>query len=111
MEPCACSFMGATMQFWRRSCSCCNRGLTAYRSRTSDATAPQSLAWTRQLHARRGKTLIALELASSATERGMFEVPAAECPAQTLELKGRAQDMPQESDVRIGPLSLERVGS
>ena len=39
-----------------------------------------------------------------------FEVPAAGCRAQSLELIGRAQEMPSDVDVRIGPARLERVG-
>ena len=39
----------------------------------------------------------------------IFQVPA-ECPAQLLELRGALQDMPQESDVRIGAARIERVG-
>lgn len=73
----------------------------------SGTPAPQSLAWTVACMPA-GKRLVELELASSATAQGTFEVPAANCPAQTLQLRGRAQDMP--SDVRVGPLRLERVG-
>lgn len=75
----------------------------------SGTPAQRSLAWTVSCM-RGGKKLMELELGSSATAQRTFEVPAADCPAQSLELKGRAQDMPQETDVRIGPLTLERVG-
>ncbi|MGI8706150.1 MAG: hypothetical protein ACR2JJ_10225, partial [Sphingomicrobium sp.] len=75
----------------------------------SGAPAPRSLAWSVSCMPS-GQTLVALELAPSATARGTFKVPAADCPAQALELKGLAQDMAQESDVRVGPIALERVG-
>ncbi|MFP5329000.1 MAG: tetratricopeptide repeat protein [Alphaproteobacteria bacterium] len=39
-----------------------------------------------------------------------FVVPS-DCPAQQLELRGWLQDMPKDSDVRVGPAKLERVGS
>lgn len=39
-----------------------------------------------------------------------FQV-AADCPAQLLELRGWLQDMPKESDVRVGPARIERIGS
>lgn len=75
----------------------------------SGGAAPQSLAWTVSC-VPTGTQLVELGLGSSSTAAGIFEVPAGGCPAQTLELKGRAQDMPQESDVRAGPLALERIG-
>lgn len=39
-----------------------------------------------------------------------FEVPA-DCPSQTLRLKGHLEDMPQDSDVQVGPVKLEKVAA
>lgn len=74
----------------------------------SGSAAPRSLTWTLQC-VPASKRLIALELGSSATAQASFEVPTADCPAQTLELRARALDAPQESDLRVGPLKLERI--
>lgn len=74
----------------------------------SGAPAPRSLAW-RVSCMPAGKKLIELELTSSATAHGSFEVPTGNCAAQNLELRARAQDLPEETDVRIGPLTLERI--
>jgi hypothetical protein len=41
---------------------------------------------------------------------GSFAVPAAGCPAQTLQLSGHVEDSPVDSDVRIGPATIERIG-
>ena len=75
----------------------------------SGASAPQSLAWTVICMPAR-KRLMELELGPSATAQASFEVPVSGCQAQSLQLRGRAPDMPQESDVRLGPLRLERGG-
>jgi len=40
----------------------------------------------------------------------VFQVPP-DCPAQVLELRGLLQDMPKESDIRIGAARMERAGS
>jgi len=63
-----------------------------------------SLAWAVTCH--RGRALGERDLRDS--RPFVFEVPA-DCPAQSLELRGRLQDMPQESDVRVGPARIERV--
>jgi hypothetical protein len=48
-------------------------------------------------------------LTSSAT--GIrFAVPA-DCPSQMFQLMGHLEDMPQNSDVQIGRIQLERVGA
>jgi hypothetical protein len=47
----------------------------------------------------------------AAAARGWrFEVPSG-CPAQWLKLSGVSSDMPQQSDVSIAALKLEKVGS
>jgi hypothetical protein len=46
----------------------------------------------------------------AAASRGLrFEVPAG-CPAQWLKLGGVSNDMPQQTDVAIANLKLERAG-
>jgi hypothetical protein len=40
-----------------------------------------------------------------------FAVPPSGCAAQRLELNGNAQDAPQDSDVVVGPVRIERLGS
>lgn len=55
------------------------------------------------------KPIMSLDLTNSASPV-IFQVPA-NCPAQKLELVGQAQDMPEQSDVRVGPLAIERSGS
>lgn len=41
---------------------------------------------------------------------GTFTVPGSACPAQQLQLNGHAQESPQDTDVRIGPVDIERMG-
>jgi hypothetical protein len=43
------------------------------------------------------------------TAEGRFEVPASGCAAQKLELTGHLQDMPEDADVLIGPVTIERL--
>lgn len=40
-----------------------------------------------------------------------FIIPPRGCDAQQIELDGALEDSPQTSDLRIGPLALQRVGS
>lgn len=54
--------------------------------------------------------LMDVALGSSAPPGGAFTVPGAGCTAQTLQLNGRLEDSPEDSDVRIGPARIERVG-
>lgn len=45
------------------------------------------------------------------SSRVEFTVPSTNCVAQTLSLDGHQQDSPQQSDIQIGPVSIERIGS
>ncbi len=40
--------------------------------------------------------------------KGAFSIPGS-CPAQVLSLDGRVQDMPEESDITVGPVAVERI--
>ena len=72
----------------------------------SGNAAPGALVWTLRCSPD-GKPIMQLPLASGAPG-ARFAVPA-DCPAQKLEIRGHSEDMPQDSDVQIGPVRLERV--
>lgn len=55
------------------------------------------------------RPLMRLELGRANPARADFEVPAGGCGAQKLELIGLAPEEPQESDLLVGPVSLERI--
>lgn len=71
--------------------------------------APGALAWTISCVPSR-KSLLQMVVGRSGGQTASFAVPA-DCPAQRLELLGRASEMPEESDVRLGPASIERIGA
>lgn len=73
----------------------------------SGTAAAGGLAWA--LTCSGGKSLFEVEPAKA--QSIAFEVPAGDCPAQQLVLKGMALDSPQESDVRVGPAQIERVAA
>lgn len=56
------------------------------------------------------KAVMEMPVAEAGRHTVSFAVPA-NCPAQRLDLIGRANDMPQQSDVRLGPATIERAGS
>jgi tetratricopeptide (TPR) repeat protein len=56
------------------------------------------------------RILFELPLGGGKPPGGQFEVPAAGCSAQQLELKAEAGELPQEADFRISGLKLTRVG-
>jgi hypothetical protein len=49
-----------------------------------------------------------MQLQVGGSSSATFAVPA-DCPAQVLALNGNPQEAPQDSDVRVGPLLLERI--
>lgn len=53
--------------------------------------------------------LMELGVGSSTAHSGTFTVPSVGCPAQMLQLNGHLEDSPEDSDVQIGPASVERV--
>ncbi len=54
----------------------------------------------------RGDVILRGDLGANAQT---FAVPQANCPAQRLVLHGRAQDVPSDVDVRLGPVVIEPV--
>lgn len=70
---------------------------------------PQALAWTLSCVGN-ATPLVQLQLAEAGRPAATFTVPASNCPAQRLQLVGQSQEMPQDSDVRLGPLQMERIG-
>lgn len=75
----------------------------------SGKAAPGALSWLLACLPGR-RPLMELDLSSSAPPPASFEVPASGCDAEILELNGRALDMPQDSDLLVGPVSLQRSG-
>lgn len=70
--------------------------------------APGALVWTASCVPGR-QVLMEMAVGQSGGQTARLDVPA-NCPAQRLELLGREQDMPQQSDARLGPASIERAG-
>jgi hypothetical protein len=54
--------------------------------------------------------IASVTLDAAATRGWRFEVPK-DCPAQWLKLSGVSSDMPQQSDVTVAALKLERAGA
>lgn len=81
-------------------------GTYRLRSPVSDATTAKSLTWNVSCE-KSGVQLLDSAINAAAFE---FKVPD-NCPAQTLTVRGRASDTPQDVDVEIGPVGLERIGS
>jgi tetratricopeptide (TPR) repeat protein len=54
--------------------------------------------------------LMDVQLGTPVTTSATFTVPANGCPAQQLQLNGHLEDSPEDSDVRLGPAIIERVG-
>jgi hypothetical protein len=50
------------------------------------------------------------QIGGSSTPVTTFTVPSSGCNAQLLMLRGSQQDMPQDTDVQIGPARIERIG-
>jgi hypothetical protein len=82
-------------------------GRYRFAATVSGAPAPGALTW----------VLTCANSRTSLAQQGLearapleFQVPA-DCSAQLLELRGLLQDMPKESDVRVGPARITRVGS
>lgn len=80
----------------------------AFEAPVSGTAAPESLAWTLTCIAG-GKRIMQLDLAAD-RPAARFTVPAG-CEAQKLELVGRGQDMPKDSDVQVGPAGIRRLGA
>jgi hypothetical protein len=77
-----------------------------FSSPVSGNLAQNALVWSLVCE-RPNRQLMELELGNS--NRASFSVPP-DCPAQRLQLRTRAAEMPKASDVQIGPVSVERAG-
>lgn len=73
----------------------------------SGTAAAGAIAWTLTCVPSRAQLM---QLVVGQGDSARFTVPAG-CPAQRLVLKGRRSEMPQNSDVQIGPVVLQRAGS
>lgn len=73
------------------------------------SAAPGALVWTMTCLPG-SKVLLQMPVGRSGGQTSGFAVPA-DCRAQRLELLGKASDMPKQSDVRLGPASIERTGA
>ena len=76
----------------------------------SGHVVPGALSWSLGCVDAQG-LLLDLKLAASSENAGSFDVPASGCPAQRLVLNARAQDSPDDSDARIGPVTIQRIGA
>jgi hypothetical protein len=83
-------------------------GAYAFVAPVSGTPAPNALAWT--LTCIDSNAEIMNVTLSGDSTAAKFTVPAG-CTAQMLSLNGRSQDMPQDSDIQIGPVTLERTGA
>jgi tetratricopeptide (TPR) repeat protein len=79
-----------------------------FRAPVDGNPAAGALSWTLTCGSG-GRPIMDVPLNSSAAG-ARFAVPAA-CPSQMLQLVGHLEDMPQNSDVQIGHVQLERVGA
>lgn len=74
-----------------------------------DSDHPESLRWSIRCD-KASKILSAAPLDAAARQGWLFAVRQ-DCPAQWLELSGRAADLPQQAEVRLTGLALERVNA
>jgi hypothetical protein len=84
-------------------------GTYRFNSPISGKIVTGALSWT--VVCTGGKDLLMnLPLASS-SRSATFTVPPEGCPTQRLQLIGHQQDSPEDSDVKIGPASIERIAA
>lgn len=82
-------------------------GSYRFTSPGSGAMAQGSLVWSLVCERPRNPLM---ELALGTSSQASFSVPQG-CPAQRLKLEGQAQEMPKDTDVQIGPVTIERAGA
>lgn len=82
-------------------------GVYRFEASTTGGVAPHALAWTLACSTD-AKPLMNVEVTASAPASGTFTIPS-DCQAQMLQLIGHLQDMPKDSDARIGPVVIARV--
>ncbi len=81
-----------------------------FQSPISGHVVPGALSWS--LGCVDAKDLLFnLNLGASSGSAASFRVPASGCPAQRLLLNARAQESPDDTDARIGPATIERIGA
>jgi hypothetical protein len=85
------------------------RGNYRFQAPVQGRLTPGALAWSVLCLPRRESIMdiVVREGGAAAT----LAVPATGCGAQLLQLRGIRQDMPQDSEVQIGPARIERVGA
>lgn len=86
------------------------RGTYRFTTSVSGSLQSGALSWTVRC-ASADDPLMQLVLGSNAGETATFTVSASNCPAQKLALNGQMQDSLDQSDVRIGPANIEKVGN
>jgi hypothetical protein len=101
-------FYGNTEQTLASQVLLLNPGAYWFQAQVSGNLVPGGLSWT--LTCSRGGPPIMDASLSLSSPDVRFEVPA-DCPSQTLRLIGHLQDMPQDSDVQVGPVRLEKVAA
>ncbi|HEX2802574.1 MAG TPA: hypothetical protein VHN55_01125 [Sphingomicrobium sp.] len=83
-------------------------GTYRFRAPVSGRVAAGTLAFALRCRGT-GNTLVNVPIREPAAEAN-FTVPSGRCGAQLIQLRGHAQEMPEDSDVRVGPARIERVG-
>jgi hypothetical protein len=79
---------------------------------TANSGDPRTLSWSVKCLPGKSK-ILNLPLAQNGgpvTVAGDFEIPVQGCGAQQIELDGTGEDSPATVDVKIGPLTLQKVG-
>jgi tetratricopeptide (TPR) repeat protein len=84
-------------------------GSYKFEASASGQVASGALVWTLQCSSGHAP-LMRLQVGASVTQAVTFVVPSSGCDAQALQLDGLQQDMPQDTDVQIGPARIERIG-
>jgi tetratricopeptide (TPR) repeat protein len=85
-------------------------GTYRFKSPISGTLVAGSLSWTIACVGAKD-FLMDHPLGGTAKPSGTFNVPPHACPAQQLQLNGHREDSPKDSNVRIGPASIERIGT
>jgi tetratricopeptide (TPR) repeat protein len=85
-------------------------GAFRFQAPVTGRLAAGALSWSISCVGVKGAKLMDLQLGGTESAAASFTVPASECPGQRVQLNGHALDSPEDSDVQIGPVSLQRVG-
>ena len=82
-------------------------GTYRFEAGTSGTVVADALTWTLACSTATSP-LMSVNVRPDAPARATFTVPAG-CEAQTLQLIGHLQDMPQDTDARLGPVTIMRA--